>query len=419
MRWLVRVPLAVMLGLFLAIPTALPAEAASTRDLFNADAYGSFAFMGQSVMSGKTSLVTIGCQAKPGTHVENTMQSNQEEEQRTGGSMSTGSVRTSADAMKNLRTTKSLATSIANAVDLLKGRITASRVRSVSATFTNGNGVQATASGTTLSDLVVDGDAYRVEPGPNTKVTLDGLGYVVLNEQVSNLGGPRPFLTVNGIHVYVTQGNLAGIPIGTQYIVAHATSALKPGVSGVLAGTAFGHKLFEGGRLQSGPSAVVYMPCEGTAGQIVDNSSGRVQKSQVFELEAVKSTGVGRVTATKATSLMTSSIDAINLLGGLVTADSVMARARATKSGTVLAFADAGSQFVNLVVAGRPIGTMVAPNTPVDLPGVGTLWLHRVIRGVNSIQVRMIELVVKEENPFGLTPGSMLQLAVATAAVLP
>jgi hypothetical protein len=31
----------------------------------------------------------------------------------------------------------------------------------------------------------------------------------------------------------------------------------------------------------------------------------------------------------------------------------------------------------------------------------------------------MMELVVKEGNPFGLTPGSKVQLAVATASILP
>jgi hypothetical protein len=419
MRWLERVPLTVMLGLVLALPINQPAHAASARDLFNADAYGSFAFVGESVMSGRTSLVTIGCQAKPGMHVENTMQNNQEEEQNTGGSMSTGSVRTAADAIKSSRTTKSLSTSIASAVNLLRGRITASRVRAVSSTFTAGTEVHTSSGGTVLSDLVVDGEAYRVEPGPNTRVTLDGVGYVVLNEQFSNLQATRPFLTVNGIHVYVTQANAVGIPLGTQYIVAHATSALKPGVSGVLAGTAFGHKMFEGNRMQSGPSAAVYMPCEGTGGKTVENSSGRVQQPQVLELGAVRTTGIGRLSLTRAASVMRSSVDSVNLLSGLITADSVTARARAAKDGNALALSDVGSRFVNLVVAGRPIGAVVAPNTPIDLPGLGTLWLHRVVREANSIEVRMIELVVKDANPFGLSPGSKLQLAVAQAAILP
>jgi hypothetical protein len=56
MKWLVRVPLAVMLGLFLAIPATVPAEAASTRNLFYGDAYGSYGFVGQNAMTGRTTV---------------------------------------------------------------------------------------------------------------------------------------------------------------------------------------------------------------------------------------------------------------------------------------------------------------------------------------------------------------------------
>jgi hypothetical protein len=279
--------------------------------------------------------------------------------------------------------------------------------------------MRTSAAGTTLTDLVVDGDAFEVQPGPNTQVTLAGVGYVVLNEQSSSTQGPLAFLTINGIHVYVTEQNPLGVPVGTQYIVAHATSALLPGASGVLAGRSFGHTLLEGNRVQSGPSAMMYMPCVGTGGKEMNNTAFGVQQPNVFQLGQLKTTGLGRVTQTSATSLMTSSIESVNLLAGLVTADAIKATARASKKGRSRSFTDPGSTFTNLVVAGRPIEGEIAPNTPIDLPGIGTLWLHRVIRGADSIEVRMIELVVKQDNPFGLTPGSKLQLAVARAAFLP
>jgi hypothetical protein len=106
------------------------------------------------------------------------------------------------------------------------------------------------------------------------------------------------------------------------------------------------------------------------------------------------------------------------LLGGLITADLIRATDRGSKEGKTRAFTDAGSTFVNLVVAGRPIGKETGRNKAIELPGIGTLWLHRVIRRSSSIEVRMIELEVKEENPFGLKPGSKLQVAVARAVVL-
>ena len=71
------------------------------------------------------------------------------------------------------------------------------------------------------------------------------------------------------------------------------------------------------------------------------------------------------------------------------------------------------------MVAGQSIASTVAPNTQIPLPGIGTLWLHRVFRNPNNIDIRMIEVVVQQDNPFGLTPGSKLQLAVAIAVAAP
>lgn len=415
-RGVTAVALPVTLTLLLAISFAAPTQAGPRRTTFNGDSYGSYAFVGKSVVSGRTAFVGIGCQTKAGTHVENAMQSNQEENESTG-SMSTGSVKTTADAIQNKSTTKTLTTATAHRVNLFKGRITASRVRSVSATLRDGKGMRTSSAGTALTDLVVDGEVFKVEPGPNTRITLSGLGYVVLNEQVGNNDGRTAFLVVNGIHVYVTEQNPLGIPVGSQYIAGHARSALKPSSRAAVGGQAYGHKFFEGRRAQSGPSAIVYMPCRGTGGQTLNNTLSGVSHPNALQLGTVKDTAMGLVGRRTATSHTTSSIQSIDLLNGLVTADLVRASARGSKEGKSRSFTNAGSKFVNLVVAGRPIGKDTGPNTTIQLPGIGTLWLQRVIRTSSSIEVRMIELVVKEDNPFGLAPGSKLQLAVARAVV--
>lgn len=417
-RGLFGVALPVALTMSLTIALAPSAQAARTRDLFNGNGFGSYAFVGQTAMSGRTALVSLGCQTTPGTHVENSMQSNQEEEKNTGGSMSTGSVKTSSDAIQNAETRKTLSTSTAHGVNLLKGRITASRVRAVSATYTSGKKIKTSAAGTLLSDLVVDGDAFKVEPGPNTRVTIPKVGYAILNEQFSSTDGPKPFLRVNGIHVYVTQPNSLGIPVGTQYIVAQAFSSFKPNVTGVVGGVAFGHRLFEGSRAQSGPSAIVSMPCAGTGGKVFENSLGGAGRAPTFQLGEVRNTAMGRVGSKTATAQTTSSVQSVNLLKGLITADLVRAVAGGSKKGKARSFTDAGSTFVNLVVAGRRIGNETGRNRAIQLPGIGTLWLHHVVPVKGGIEIRMIDLEVKEENPFNLKPGSKLQVAVARILVV-
>jgi hypothetical protein len=420
MRWSVRIPLAVMLGLSLAVPSTLPAQAASTRNLFYGDGYGSYSFVGQNVMTGRTAYSVMGCQTPAGTHIANTMGDGEgEDPSGQNGNSSTGSVKTSADAIKTNSVTKSLLKATTNDVSMFKGRITASRVKSVSATFSDANGMHISPAGTMLADLVVDDQVFQVSPGPNTTVTLDGLGYVVMNEQMGSSQGALPSLVVNGIHVYVNQPNGLGIPVGSQYIVSHAFSALKTNVAGTVTGQAWGHKLFEGGKAQSGPSAIVYLPCVGTGGKVVENNVASVGQPGVFQAGQVRDTAVGTVGSKKATSETTSSVEGVNLLAGLITADLVKADARATKVGKTVTLSDAGSKFVNLVVAGKLIGSETGPNKAIPIPGVGILWLHQISRNGRSIQIHMLNLEVTQENPFGLKPGSKLQFAVAQAAILP
>src|SRR5437870_3931998 len=91
-------------------------------------------------------------------------------------------------------------------VNLLNGLITASSL--TAAVSSTSNGAQATSNGlgSTLADLVVNGVQVTfgdATVAPNTRITLPGVGYVVLNEQLPTGDGVHASgLTVNLIHVY-------------------------------------------------------------------------------------------------------------------------------------------------------------------------------------------------------------------------
>jgi hypothetical protein len=104
------------------------------------------------------------------------------------------------------------------AVDVLNGLITADGVVAM-ATSTVGD---VNADGSSLANLVVNG--VQVDnPAPNTQMSLPGVGYVVLNEQIPTSGG----MTVNMIHV-VLQQTVRGITRTTgNIIVGSATSSVN------------------------------------------------------------------------------------------------------------------------------------------------------------------------------------------------
>ena len=110
-------------------------------------------------------------------------------------------------------------------VRVLDGLITADAVLAVATSYANGVVATSEASGSALVGLVVNGLSYGdVTPGPNTRVPLPGVGYVVLNEQIPTGDGVHTAgLMVNMIHVYLIDpvlGTLTG-----EIVVGAAQSA--------------------------------------------------------------------------------------------------------------------------------------------------------------------------------------------------
>jgi hypothetical protein len=217
------------------------------------------------------------------------------------------------------------------------------------------------------------------------------------------------------IHLTIT-ASLPGITAGTQVVVAHADSDLELNKSGTLDGVAYGSLVNVSNVVLSGRMAVQSMPCGGTRGRLLTNQVASVNVPGVITSGTVVDTARGKDNATFLGGETTSTIQGLNLGAGLISADLIKADASASNNGGVV-LSDTGSQFVNLVVNGTAITDPVAPNTEINtIPGI-TIWLHRVIQRSNSIQVRMIELIVTGPNAGGLQLGLDVRVAVAEASV--
>lgn len=122
------------------------------------------------------------------------------------------------------------ATTTAEAADVnvLNGLITAQSVVAVATSRANGGAAGSESTGSTLLGLVVNGVSYGdASPAPNTQVSLPGVGYVVLNEQVPTGDGVHSTgLTVNMIHVYLID-QVLGTPTGDIVVgIAKSTASL-------------------------------------------------------------------------------------------------------------------------------------------------------------------------------------------------
>src|SRR5207244_11087710 len=85
--------------------------------------------------------------------------------------------------------------------------------------------LSVSAAGTQYASLSVAGVPVGGTPAPNTKITLPGVGYVLLNQQTSSIGAVSANMTVIGIHVVVTITTPLA-DAGTQIYVGSAPSSL-------------------------------------------------------------------------------------------------------------------------------------------------------------------------------------------------
>ena len=107
-------------------------------------------------------------------------------------------------------------------ISLLNGLITATSVSALASSALTDLGAASNTDGSQLDNLVVNGVSYSSDVAPNTRVSLPGVGYVVLNEQRRTGDGVTSSgITVNMIHVVLT--NVLGAKTG-EIIVGSATS---------------------------------------------------------------------------------------------------------------------------------------------------------------------------------------------------
>ena len=131
-------------------------------------------------------------------------------------------------------------TASAASVNILNGLITADEVVANVMSSLTGSGAVSNADGSTFTNLAIAGVGSLAGDSPiapNTNISLPGVGYVVLNEQIpSGDGVTSSGLTVNMIHVFLQSltggtctllGCLPGVlTTAGEIIVGSATSSV-------------------------------------------------------------------------------------------------------------------------------------------------------------------------------------------------
>lgn len=414
-----NLPVSAFLGLALMIVLASTASFASNIDTqsYQGSAFGTSAFVGNTVLVGQTAPVTLGGTCGTSQQPLNIPAS------AAGVSLppivSGGAVNTDVSSSAQ----NAQATSNTASISLLAGLISAQGLTAVSNTTLSNGTFQVNSTGTNFNHLVILGHVYNGSVPANTRVNLPLIGYVVLNEQTSNISNAMANLTVNMIHVHITVLNILGLQVGTEVIVSSATSGmLNVFAPAILNGQSFGTEVL-GNLLSSAPTAPVILPCLGTNGALMTNTLAGINLPSILNSGTVTNTGESNLTNSSSSGNTKSTVTGLNLLNGLVTANVMTAQVTTVVNDNIAVFSTGVDNFVGISVAGHPEITDNIPyNTSVNLAGLGTLYLKRVVHGVppqHSTEVRSLELVVNVNNSYGLPIGLDVIVGDAMIQVVP
>jgi hypothetical protein len=377
---------------------------------FEGSAYGTSVNVGGIVKSGRSALSVLGCTSQVGVTHTNTAAS------VNAAVLTTGTIDTSTASETTGSGVASTSTTTVQGVSVLGGLVSATALQSASTTSRNNstNKLSVSAAGTTFANLTVAGVPINVQPGPNTTIGLPGVGEVILNQQTGNVGTSKAGLTVIAIHVIVNITTPLA-PKGTQIVVSYANSSLGGPFGGLLTGLSYAASAnVLSSTVLVGQVFPQPLACFGTGGATRTNGGALVTVRPVLVSGTAVDTAEGTV-GKNPQAETSAAIQTLNLLSGLVTATAV--KADVTATGNPPALGD-NSSFVHLVVAGTPVTIQPAPNTKISLAGIGTLWLHRVIKTSTSIRVIMIELIVTVPgNPLGLALNTTVTVASAKVGI--
>lgn len=170
---------------------------------------------------GRGALVTIGCEGTDGKTRTNNL-----EDLAVGNVLSLGTGVTTAIGGKTSTGAMAKTTATVESVWLLNCLILATAVKAVAAeTVKNGVRTRST-DGTEFVGLKVLGVARSLNVPAITRITLPGLGYVIVNEQVVPSSGGRT--SVNGLRIVITTLNQQQrLPVGSEIVIAHADAFVQ------------------------------------------------------------------------------------------------------------------------------------------------------------------------------------------------
>lgn len=385
-------------ALIMAIPATATAQdsatsgpapsAASPSDVaYSGLAYGTqVSALDASVTSGRTAPSSISCTTEGGKAVTQDVAGAD-----LGDVGKIGGVNTSARTNETASTQQMSTQARTAGINLLGGRITADAVK-VDTSATARGGSHSGANKTTFVGLKVGNTKIPVNVDKNSTVTVPGVAKVTLNQQSKGeTEDGRYSAATNGIVVRLLPDNPLGLPTDTRIVVSSATATVDPVQGNALhGGYGFSTRVAAlDGRVHSSPTALVGVPCTGGTGR---NDLAQGDVPLLADTNTTTTTATGGSKDGRSWSRVTNRTASPRILGGLISADALVADTTVSRAGGKTTHTDR-STFVDLRILGHKVAAAdLAPNSTINIPGIAKVTVHKQTKGEQAMSVTMLEV---------------------------
>ncbi len=415
-----KAALAAAIGLTAPMTIALPATAAKLDGLFGGGAK-SIAVSGvsQEISLAVHNAASVGCPCRGTRGVL---------KEKTTSSINVPillSVKTTdatAYGDKTHSAAATMQTSTVTGLNLLAGMITADALKAVATVDATPTKLTKSDTGTTITNLVVNGTPVDPNVPDNTVLTLPGLGTVTIKAVDMGKNGQQAHESVDMLLVEVSKTNSFGLPVGAKLVIGTAKASydrqqpavvLKGGASGLRANADAGALLDEA----AGSAASIGIPgCSGTGGKTLTKSVTNLDVPILLSIGTITNTAFGGTQGKASVASTSSTASNVSLLAGLVTATSIAAFAQESSTGGMDTPSTAGSGFAGLAIGGVPVDPNTPPNTSLSLPGIGNVIINeQLLAAKSAVQVNGLHITVTQQNILGLAVGAQVIVAHAAA----
>jgi hypothetical protein len=186
--------------------------------------------------------------------------------------------------------------------------------------------------------------------------------------------------------------------------------------------SAFGTEAVVLNTVTSGPSAAAGIGCTSKTGITSTDTTASVNVPNVLSTGTISTLAASKATLTGVAATSSATTQNVNLLNGLITANTIKSVSTTSFRNLTGSFSvsGAGSDLVGLTINGHTITATPAPNTTISLPGIGYVVLNQQTSSVSassaSLSVIAIHVVVTATN--SLAPaGTQLFVSVANSSL--